>query len=90
MQAIGTFARYPVIRNRIAGQSKASSLLFSDLLVRHTHHLHDWHLTLPMITFALNTTVHSNTGRTPFFALFGPHPVLIPEFKDADLHQPTL
>eukprot|EP00965_Chrysotila_dentata_P094560 3126431-Pleurochrysis_carterae.AAC.1 len=28
-------------------------------LVRHTHHLRDWHVTLPMITFALNTTVHS-------------------------------
>eukprot|EP00965_Chrysotila_dentata_P183760 6067764-Pleurochrysis_carterae.AAC.1 len=23
----------------------------SDLLVRHTHHLRDWHLMLPMITF---------------------------------------
>eukprot|EP00965_Chrysotila_dentata_P082768 2730837-Pleurochrysis_carterae.AAC.1 len=42
-----------------------------------------------MITFALNTTVHSSTGRTPLFALFGRHPVLIPELEDADLHQPT-
>eukprot|EP00965_Chrysotila_dentata_P236125 6201144-Pleurochrysis_carterae.AAC.2 len=50
----------------------------------------DWHLTLPMITFALNTTVHSSTGRTLIFALFGRHPVLIPELEDADLHQPTL
>eukprot|EP00965_Chrysotila_dentata_P003193 103970-Pleurochrysis_carterae.AAC.1 len=42
-----------------------------------------------MITFALNTMVHSSTGQTPFFALFGRHPVLVPELEDADLHQPT-
>eukprot|EP00965_Chrysotila_dentata_P001490 49324-Pleurochrysis_carterae.AAC.1 len=42
-----------------------------------------------MITFALNTTVHSSTRRTPFFALSGRHPVLIPELQAADLHQPT-
>eukprot|EP00965_Chrysotila_dentata_P023368 774721-Pleurochrysis_carterae.AAC.1 len=42
-----------------------------------------------MITFALNTTVHSSTRRTPFFALFGRHPVLTHELEDADLHQPT-
>eukprot|EP00965_Chrysotila_dentata_P201331 6180510-Pleurochrysis_carterae.AAC.3 len=42
-----------------------------------------------MITFALNTTVHSSTGRTPFLALFGQHPVLIPELEDAELHKPT-
>eukprot|EP00965_Chrysotila_dentata_P113115 3737029-Pleurochrysis_carterae.AAC.3 len=56
----------------------------SNLSVRHTHQLRAWLLTLPMITFALNTAVHSNTGRTPFFTLFGHHPVLIPELKDVD------
>eukprot|EP00965_Chrysotila_dentata_P232871 6199242-Pleurochrysis_carterae.AAC.1 len=42
-----------------------------------------------MVTFALNTTVHSSTGRTPCSSLFDSHPVLIPELEDADPHQPT-
>eukprot|EP00965_Chrysotila_dentata_P023137 767365-Pleurochrysis_carterae.AAC.1 len=45
-----------------------------DLLVHHTHHVRVWHLTLLMTTFAINTTVDSSTGRTPFFALAGQHP----------------
>eukprot|EP00965_Chrysotila_dentata_P160169 5289594-Pleurochrysis_carterae.AAC.1 len=68
---------------------KSVNKRISDLLVGHIHHLRDWHLTLPMITIALNMTVHSSTGRTPFFALFGRDTVPTSELEDADLYQPT-
>eukprot|EP00965_Chrysotila_dentata_P047316 1569957-Pleurochrysis_carterae.AAC.1 len=42
-----------------------------------------------MITFAINTTVDSSTGRMPFFAMAGQHPVLIPELEDTDRPQRT-
>jgi hypothetical protein len=34
----------------------------------------DWDVTIPHMSYAYNTTVHSVTGLTPFFALHGYHP----------------
>src|SRR5208282_4062199 len=35
-----------------------------------------WDRSLPMAVFALNTSVHSVTGVSPFYALYGRHPTL--------------
>eukprot|EP00965_Chrysotila_dentata_P162539 5367133-Pleurochrysis_carterae.AAC.1 len=54
----------------------------SRLLVRHTQQFRKWSDTLPVVTFALNSTEHLSTGMSPFFALYGRHPISLPELED--------
>eukprot|EP00965_Chrysotila_dentata_P090392 2982365-Pleurochrysis_carterae.AAC.1 len=57
----------------------------SRLLVRHTQQFRNWPDTLPMVTFAMNSTEHLSTGVSPFFALHGRHPISLPELEDPSL-----
>ena len=61
----------------------------SSLLSRHCYKFANWHKALPQIVHSLNTTVHRSTEMTPFFALFGRHPISIPEVEDPELLQAT-
>ena len=45
--------------------------------------------TLPMLCFALNSVAHSSTGVSPLFALFGRHPIMIPELEDPSGYRAT-
>ena len=41
----------------------------------------------PMICHALNSSVHSGTLQSPFFALFGRKPICVPELEDPQLRR---
>eukprot|EP00965_Chrysotila_dentata_P152713 5047339-Pleurochrysis_carterae.AAC.1 len=56
---------YNAPANGMAEQAVART---SRLLVRHTQQFRNWPDTLPMVTFALNSTDHLSTGVSPFFA----------------------
>eukprot|EP00965_Chrysotila_dentata_P120620 3988628-Pleurochrysis_carterae.AAC.1 len=59
------------------------------LLVRHTQQFRKWPDTPPMVTFALNSTEHLSTGVSLFFALYGRHPIFLPELEDPSLVEIT-
>eukprot|EP00965_Chrysotila_dentata_P172168 5681484-Pleurochrysis_carterae.AAC.2 len=59
------------------------------LLVRHTQQFRNWPDTLPMVAFALNCTEHLSTGVSPFFALYGRHPITLPELENPSLVELT-
>eukprot|EP00965_Chrysotila_dentata_P169147 5585223-Pleurochrysis_carterae.AAC.1 len=61
----------------------------SRLLVWHTQQFRNWPDTLSMVTFALNNTEHLSTGVSPFFALYGRHPISLPELEDSSLVEIT-
>eukprot|EP00965_Chrysotila_dentata_P116167 3840644-Pleurochrysis_carterae.AAC.3 len=42
-----------------------------------------------MVTFALNNTEHLSTGVSPFFALYGRHPISLQELENPSLVEIT-
>ena len=58
----------------------------STLLARHCRKLAEWHKSVPMVCHALNCSVHSGTFMSPFFAVFGRHPIGIPELEEPSLN----
>ena len=66
---------------RSNGLAEATVKRVSGLLVRHCRSLTNWHLSVPMICHLLNCTVHSGTRASPFSALFGRHPICVPELE---------
>ena len=69
------------------GLAEATVKRVAALLVRHCQELSEWHKMVPMISHALNCTVHSGTLQSPFFALFGRRPICIPELEDTQLRR---
>eukprot|EP00965_Chrysotila_dentata_P067606 2237306-Pleurochrysis_carterae.AAC.1 len=59
------------------------------LLVCHTQKFRNWPDTLPMVAFALNCTEHLSTGASPFFALYGRHPIFLSELENPPLVELT-
>eukprot|EP00965_Chrysotila_dentata_P042912 1424874-Pleurochrysis_carterae.AAC.1 len=59
------------------------------LLVRHTQQFANWPSTLPMVTFALNCTDHLSLGKSPCSALYGRHPISLPELENPHLFEVT-
>eukprot|EP00965_Chrysotila_dentata_P025692 853608-Pleurochrysis_carterae.AAC.1 len=59
------------------------------LLVKHTQQFANWPATLPMVTFALNCTDHLSLRTSPFFALYGRHPISLPELENPQLYEVT-
>ena len=72
------------------GAAEQAAKRVQSLLVKHCRLLADWHRSLPMVCFALNTTVHRSMEVSPFFALFGRHPITIPELEEPSNYRPTL
>eukprot|EP00965_Chrysotila_dentata_P234987 6200485-Pleurochrysis_carterae.AAC.2 len=71
------------------GMTKQAVARISRLLVRHTQQFRNWPDTLLMVTFALNSTEHLSTGVSPFFALYGRHPISLPELENPSLVEIT-
>ena len=72
------------------GKAESSVKRVQELLLKHCRLLDNWADTLPMVCFALNTAVHSSLGGvSPFFALFGRHPIMIPELEDPSNYRAT-
>uniref|UniRef100_A0A8R1EEU6 Integrase catalytic domain-containing protein n=1 Tax=Caenorhabditis japonica TaxID=281687 RepID=A0A8R1EEU6_CAEJA len=58
------------------GATERTFRTFHSLMSKYVNEAHtDWDTILPYITFCYNTTIHSTTGETPFFLLFGRDPV---------------
>ena len=55
------------------------------LIDRHCEEYVDWHKMLPLCQLLLNTTKHTSTGKTPFFAVFGRVPTGIEQLEDPSL-----
>ena len=53
---------------------RANRTIISELAKSKLSGTKDWHEELPFLQFALNTTPHSTTKVTPYFALHGFHP----------------
>ena len=53
-------------------------------------HVEDWDLLLPLIEFALNTSINKGTGYTPFFLHFGCHPIYPIEVYNESVPKPTI
>ena len=53
-------------------------------------HVEDWNLLLPLIEFALNTSINKGTGYTPFFLHFGHHPIYPIEVYNESVPKPTI
>ena len=86
---LGAFSQYAGFRKmhvlpnnpRSNGLAEATVKRVSDLQSRHCRSLANWHLSVPMICHLLNCTVHSGTRVSPFSALFGRHPICVPELE---------
>ena len=61
----------------------------ASVLIKHCHILANWHKALPLVTYALNSSIHAGIERSPFSALFGRAPVGIPELEDPQLEPLT-
>eukprot|EP00965_Chrysotila_dentata_P152556 5041370-Pleurochrysis_carterae.AAC.2 len=88
-ELMACFSKYADFRNAYVlpynaqanGMAEQSVGRITRLLVRHTQQFATWPATLPMVTFALNCTDHLSLGTSPFFALYGWHPISLPELK---------
>lgn len=58
-------------------------------LNKHTVRHADWHKSLPVLSYALNTVVHSSTGLSPFQAVFGRVPTGLTHLEMPTLERPT-
>eukprot|EP00965_Chrysotila_dentata_P034004 1132434-Pleurochrysis_carterae.AAC.1 len=82
------FAEYAGIRRAFVlpynapanGMTEQAVARIARLLVRHTQHFRNWPDTLPM---------HLSTGVSPFFALYGGHPISLPELQSPSLVELT-
>ena len=94
-KALSSFARYAGFRMihilpnnpQSNGLAEATVKRVASLLVRHCRELSEWHKMVPMICHALNSSVHSGTLQSPFFALFGRKPICVPELEDPQLRR---
>ena len=94
MQAFTAFAGYRHIKvlpyNACAnGKAESTVKRVQELLIKHCRLLDNWADTLPMVCFALNCVQHSSTPMSPFQALFGRKPVMIPELEDPSGYRAT-
>eukprot|EP00965_Chrysotila_dentata_P124087 4101264-Pleurochrysis_carterae.AAC.1 len=77
---------YNALANGMAEQAVAR---IARLLVRHTQQFRNWPDTLPMEAFVLNCTEHLSTSVSSFFALYGRHPISLPELENPSLVELT-
>eukprot|EP00965_Chrysotila_dentata_P254716 6211974-Pleurochrysis_carterae.AAC.2 len=92
------FAKYAGLRRAFVlpynapanGMAEQAVARIARLLVRHTQQLRNWPDTLPMVAFALNCTEHHlSTGLSPFFAVYGRHPISLPVLENPSLVELT-
>lgn len=58
------------------GATERTFRTFHNMTSKYVNAAHsDWDILLPYLTFSYNTVVHSTTGETPFFLVFGRDPV---------------
>ena len=50
----------------------------------------DWDLLLPLVEFAMNTSVNKSTGHTPFYLFYGRHPILPLDAYHDSVEKPTV
>lgn len=67
------------------GMAEAAVKRVKNLLNRHTVLMRNWHQSLSLLQFALNSVVHTSTGVSPYFALFGRDPVSMAEMEFPEL-----
>ena len=94
MEEFSEFAGFratKVLANNPQSNGKAEQTVarISTLLGRHCRKMAEWHKSVPMVCHALNCSVHSGTFMSPFFALFGRHPIGIPELEEPSLNVNT-
>eukprot|EP00965_Chrysotila_dentata_P261432 6214252-Pleurochrysis_carterae.AAC.2 len=91
------FAEYASLRRAFvlfyntpaSGMAEQAVARISRLLVRHTQQFRNWPDTLSMVTSALNNTEHLSTSVSPFFALYGRHPISLPGLENLSLVEVT-
>eukprot|EP00965_Chrysotila_dentata_P107955 3565677-Pleurochrysis_carterae.AAC.1 len=64
------------------GMAEQAAARIARLLVCHTQQFRYRLEILPMIAFALNCTEHLSTGVSPFFALYGGHPIFLSKLEN--------
>ena len=67
------------------GMAEAAVKRVKNLLNRHTVLMRNWHQSLSLLQFALNSVIHTSTGVSPYFALFGRDPVSMAEMEFPEL-----
>ena len=94
---IKSFKAYAGIRHikvlpynaRANGKAESSVKRVQELLIKHCRLFENWQETLPMLCFALNCATFTSTGQSPFFTVFGRHPIMIPELEDPSGYRAT-
>ena len=74
---------------RANGKAESTVKRVQELLIKHCRLLDNWAETLPTVCFALNCAKHASTQLSPFFALFGREPIMIPELEDPSGYRVT-
>ena len=75
--------------NPQANNAESSVKRVAEMLTKHTQLFRHWDLALPTITFSLNQAIHTSIETSPFFQVFGRHPISIPELEDSTLQETT-
>ena len=71
------------------GKAESSVKRVQELLIKHCRLFENWQETLPMLCFALNCATFTSTGQSPFFTVYGRHPIMIPELEDPSGYRAT-
>ena len=86
---LGEFARYAGLRHifvlpyspQANGPAEATVKRIGDLLSKHARAHKNWHLVIQWVPFALNCHVHTLSGVSPYFAVFGRQPLTVPDLE---------